>query len=315
MAAPAPTLAQSRQALASVREHFAPTPLLDLFGATAKLETRAPTGSFKVRGAIVACERAAAQGVAAVVAASAGNHGKGMAWAARATGTAVTIVVPRDCPAIKREAMERDATVIVCDAPGYDAAEVHARALAAERGVPFVSPFDDTLVMAGNGGTVALELVSALREPLELVVPVGGGGLLSGILAVREALGLDWTIAPAQSEASAAFATSVRERRTHLSWPAAQTLAEGLEGGAGETSVRLAIRAGLEPVVVSEAAIARAMLDLADALGESVEGSAAAALAAHRALAPPTRRRVILLTGGNVARATLDQLRERAARP
>jgi threonine dehydratase len=311
MPARPPTIQQCRAALAVARGYFGPTPLRLWQGLHLKLESRAPSGSFKVRGALAACAEARRTGLDEVVAASSGNHGKGLVWAGKALGVGVTVVVPRHCPSVKREAIAVGATVIVCSEPGYDAAEAMARELAAQRGVPFVSPSDDTLVIAANGGGVALELAEQLGgEPLDLFVPVGGGGLLAGILVVREALRLDWRIIAVQPQAAPAFFCSLRDRVAHEHWPAAPTLAEGLEGGTGATGVELALERGVECLLVDEDSIGRAMIDLNEGLGELVEGSAAVTVAAHRILSP-TRRRAAIISGGNVATATIETLRLR----
>lgn len=306
-----PALDDCRAALAVARSWFAPTPTVTFDGITLKLESRAPSGSFKVRGALAACADALRRGHAEVIAASSGNHGKGLGWAGEALGVGVTVVVPRHCPSVKVDAIARRASVIVCDEPGYDAAERQARALASERGVPFVSPSDERLVMAANGGGVALELLEQVgRGPLDLFVPVGGGGLLGGILVVRAALGLDWRVIAVQPQQAPAFFCSLRDRVAHTHWPAAPTLAEGLEGGTGETVVALALAQHIECLLVDEDSIGRAMIDLHEKLGELVEGSAAVTLAAHRVLSP-CRPRAAIITGGNVAKATIETLRLR----
>lgn len=310
-----PTLALIREVATAIATHLPPTPLVRLPASdgrvrVAKAEYLQPTGSFKVRGGLAAALAARADGQDRVVAASAGNHGSGLAWGARRAGIAVDVVVPRDCPPLKLAKMrDAGATVHVADEPGYDAAETQARALAADRGLPFVSPFDDTRVMAANGGTMLLELLDALDDatrPLRLIVPVGGGGLLAGLLAARDALGVPIHIVPVQSSASPAFVRSLADGRLHATWPPAPTLAEGLEGGAGATSVWMADRAGLRPHLVSEAEIDRAMRRLYAALDHTIEGSAAVAWAAvdpdgvdSLGPDPDDRMDVLLLTGGN----------------
>jgi len=308
---PPPTLDQIRAAHAVVREAFAPPPLVPWGPWRATAEYALPTASFKVRGALVAVRRALEAGAAGVVAASAGNHGQGVGWAAQRLGAPATIVVPRDCPAIKLEKMRRYADVIVCEDAGYDAAEVFARRLAEDRGAPFVSPFDDPWVMAGNGGTIALEILDRCPDVSAVVVPVGGGGLFSGLWAAFDALAPHVQLVPVQSEASPAFTRSVAEGRWHATWPPAATLAEGLEGGAGQTSVALAIASGIGGRTVHESSIRDAMLTLHDATGVPIEGSAAVIEAARReGLLDDLDGEVIgILTGGNVAPATLDTLR------
>ena len=310
---PPPGLDAIRRAEAVVRGAFDPPPLVVWGPWRATAEFSLPTASFKVRGALVAVSAASDAGATGVVAASAGNHGQGVGWAAKKLGLGATIVVPRDCPAIKLKKMRSVADVIVCDEPGYDAAEVAARRMARDRDVPFVSPFDDPLVMAGNGGTIALEILERCPDVSAVVVPVGGGGLFSGLWAAFDALAPHVKLVPVQSEASPAFTRSIEDGVWHATWPPAETLAEGLEGGAGQTSVALAMASGIRGRLVSEASIGDAMLALRDALGVPVEGSAAVIEAARReGLLDDLEGEVVgILTGGNVSTATLDALASR----
>lgn len=308
---PLPRPAELDAAWQIVREHLEPTPVVSLAdGVVGKAEYALPTGAFKVRGALAALAALRDAGADEVVAASAGNHGQGVAWAAQRLRLRATVVVPRDCPAIKLDAMRARCDVLVHDEPGYDAAEARARSMAAERGLPFVSPFDDPRVMAGNGGTLARELLTQVPELASIVVPVGGGGLLCGIIAALDHAGHDAAIVPVQSVASPAFATSVRDGVWHDTWPPAPTLAEGLEGGAGAASVATALDRGLAPRLVDEDAIARAIVALHRRLGHGVEGSGAVGYAAlvEGLLDALPRPIAIVLTGGNIAPATIREL-------
>ncbi len=268
-----------------------------------KLEFELPTAAFKVRGALAAMSRAQADGVGEVLAASAGNHGAGVAWAARELGITATIVVPRDCPAIKRQKMEKGATVMVAETAGYDETEQLARRMARERGVPFLSPFDDTDVMAGNGGTVGRELQEQLPDVATIVVPVGGAGLLAGLIAAWSDRERMPRFVAVQSEVSAAFAQSMADGSVHTTWPPAASLAEGLEGGTGAAGVELARTCDVTAVTVPEAAIGRAMRQLHVRHGRPVEGSAAVVEAADALgfLSHLPSPRVSILTGGNVS--------------
>jgi threonine dehydratase len=305
---PLPNPEQLALALRAVRARFAASPLESWNGLSWKLETELPTRAFKVRGAVVAFDRLAASGATGLVAASAGNHGLGLAWATEGSGMPLTVVVPRECPEVKRSRLAASPHVelLVCQTPGYDAAEAMARELATATGRPFVSPFDDTWVMAGNGGTAALEVFDACPDAATWVVPVGGGGLLAGVLAARRLLAERGEAVPevvaVQSEASPAFAASLRDGRAWLHWPAAATLAEGLEGGTGAAAVDAALRAGVRCILVSEAGIAEAM-QRCQARGWRVEGSAAVVEAARASAALAAFREPIVgwLTGANVA--------------
>lgn len=182
-----------RAAVARAAERVAPfirrTPLLraTLAGVTVwlKLEQTQVTGSFKVRGATnaVRCLPADTDGV---VAASGGNHGLGVAWAARATGIHATVVVPETVPAEKARWLQELGARLVRHGAEYAEAERHGQGLARRDGLPFVHPFADPRVIAGQG-TVAQEILEELDGSLEaIVVAVGGGGLLAGTTAACE---------------------------------------------------------------------------------------------------------------------------------
>src|ERR1700722_11474975 len=149
------------------------------------LEALQTTGSFKVRGALVALDRILkAQGRGAeIVAASAGNHGAGVAYAAYVLGLKATIVVPSNVPKKKRARMSFDGvTVVLAQSEHYDDAEAEARAMARETGATFVSAYDDLDVLSGNGGSLGFEIVRAMEGVPDLVfAPFGGGGLATGL--------------------------------------------------------------------------------------------------------------------------------------
>ena len=293
------------------------------------LEALQATGSFKVRGALLALDELRRQGHVAVVTASAGNHGAGVAHAARVLGMQAFVFVPSGTPQKKRRRIERGARLVVASSPHYDAAEREARQYAAKMKLPFVSAYEDAAVAIGNGGSIACEIVAELgRVPSRVIVPVGGGGLASGLgVALHEErarTGMEGSlrIFGVQSEASPALALSLEQGRAvetlELDHP---TLAEGLEGGISQGAfdrVR-AILAGV--IVVGEEAIARTMVGLHTAIGLYVEGSGAIAMAPllerlPPELAPPPHDAagddvVVILTGGNVDEDRFDALRER----
>ena len=273
-----------------------------------KLETEQHTGSFKVRGALARLAAlSGAERSAGVVTASAGNHGLGVAFAARVMGVEARVFVPRDTPLIKREGIAgHGARVEVMAEPGYDQAEAKARAAAAKTGEVFVSPYDDPYVAAGNGGTIAEEILEQLGALDSIVMPVGGGGLLAGVAAEVKRSGRSVRLVGVQSEASPAMTRSLEEGRAHETWEPAPTFAEGLEGGVAAGSVERAKAAGVAMHLVTEAAIADAMRFAHSQLGLRVEGSAAVPIAwalgeGHR---EPARTaggaRVLIITGRNV---------------
>ena len=167
-----------------MRRHLAATPVVPAprLGRDVwlKLETLQPTGSFKVRGALVAVTAALARDRRApIVTASAGNHGLGIAFAADRLGATATVVVPTNASEAKQEAIERFAVELVRHGTSYDEAEAHALALA-DAGAVYVSPYNDPDVIAGQG-TIAIELLEQVPGLTTIVTPIGGGGLASGL--------------------------------------------------------------------------------------------------------------------------------------
>jgi threonine dehydratase len=301
------------------------------------LEALQVTGSFKVRGALCALDRAANAPKAArdgsrgrpvhVVAASAGNHGAGVAYAALTLGVEATIVVPQTAPRAKRDKIAAwGAELVVAPSDHYDDAEVLARKMAAARGHAFVSAYDDLDVVLGNGASLGFEIVRALGGvPERTLVPFGGGGLATGLSwalwaeQVEQTDPLDATDHPfergvwgVQSEVSCAMATSLErgvavERLT----AEARTLAEGLEGGIAADAFARARLAVAGVVVATEAHIASAMAHAYREMGLVLEGSAAVALAPVL-YGLPARLcggdLVVVLTGRNVDRARLEEV-------
>jgi threonine dehydratase len=251
------------------------------------LETLQITGSFKVRGALVALERILqAEGPGGrVVAANAGNHGRGIAYAARLFGLAATLVVPANVSRAMRVKMEREGiAVIVSESDDFDDAEAQAEALAEETGTPFVSAYDHPDVVSGNGGSLGFEIVRAMAGVPDLViVPFGRGGLATGLahaLAAEadecKATRCVWGV---QSEAAAAMALSLERGGAVERLPTTRpTLARGLVGGISGGGFERAREAIEGLVVVRESQIARAMNHAYLEMGLVLEGSAATAL-------------------------------------
>jgi threonine dehydratase len=151
-----------------------------------KAENLQRTGAFKVRGAFNRISALTPQERAAgVVAASAGNHGQAVAWAARAAGSSARIYVPQDAPMAKVEACRTYGSELIMEGAGFEEALTAAMAYVEETGATFIHPFEDPAVIAGQG-TIGLELAEQVPAAETLVIPIGGGGLASGIaLALR----------------------------------------------------------------------------------------------------------------------------------
>jgi threonine dehydratase len=265
-----------------------------------KLENRQITGSFKIRGALNVLatlpQDARQRGV---VASSAGNHGLGVAYAAKHFGVKATIFVPTTAPQVKRDGIAALGAMLDTSQPHYDAAMAAARVFAAEHGATFINPCLGEMLLAGQG-TVAQEILGELPNLASLVVNVGGGGLLGGCASLVRAVAPRVRIAGAQSENTAAMSRSLAAGRLveidHL-----PTIAEGLAGQIDEEALDIGRHALDEIVTVSEDEIARTIEWLERTHGERVEGAGACGVAAvwlRKLQALPTPA-AIVLSGGN----------------
>lgn len=228
-----------------------------------KLENWQVTGSFKARGALYGLHALIAEGHTHVATCSAGNHGKGLAWAGSELGAEITIFVPSTVDSSKEAAMRAfGANVEKSPFPGFDETEDWALRATAERGLPFLSAYDDERIMAANGGSIALEVWEQLGEAdtrlagedrvdaaaeerraassaagraPTFLFPVGGGGHAAGFSFAMQMLCAEARFVAAQAAASPALALSLErgEAVTELD-AAAETLAWGLEGGLGQ---------------------------------------------------------------------------------
>lgn len=268
-----------------------------------KCENLQITSSFKVRGPFAKFAEVA--GIRRVVAASAGNHGQGLAYAARAYGIACTVVVPRGIPKVKEEKIRAyGADVVKAPFDGYDDTEEFARKSVGD--ATWVSPFDDPHIIAGNGGTTALEIVEELRGIERFVMPVGGGGLAIGVGVVARALCPGATVIGVNSEASPGMWLSRRDGRAHLKVDSKETIAEGIEGGVAETTYRLGLKTIDDVVCVSEPEVASALVQTLKHEKMLIEGSAAVAVAA--VLKMRAAKTVVILSGSNIDMERLRRL-------
>ena len=274
-----------------------------------KLENLQHTGSFKLRGASNRLlTLTPEQRAAGCVAASSGNHGAGLAYAMRELGVRGVIFVPEQTSPAKLAATEAlGAEVRFFGSDGLDT-EQHARRFAAERGMCYVSPYNDAEVIAGQG-TCGVELVRQLPDVDAAFIAVGGGGLLSGVGSVLRAHNEDVRLFACQPEASAVMSASVAAGRI-LDMPSAATLSDGTAGGIEANSITFDLCADLadEFVLVSEEEIAAAMRVYLATHEDVIEGAAGVAIAAllRRREAVHGMRVAVVICGGNVSAATLD---------
>jgi threonine dehydratase len=266
-----------------------------------KCENRQRTGSFKLRGATNALASLSARArTRGVVASSAGNHGLGVAYAARALGIRAKIFVPRTAPAVKRDGIVAFGAEVDATYENYDDAHHAAESYAAQRGMKFVNPCAGEPLLAGQG-TVGLEILEELPSVQTLIVPVGGGGLVGGIAALTRAVAPTLRIVGVQSVRTNAMAASLSAgHRVEVAVPS--TLADGLAGQIDDVGLSIGRFALDDMVTVTEEEIAEAIAWLSHAHDARVEGSGAVGVAAvmsgrAQSLDGPV---AVVVSGGNI---------------
>ena len=301
-------LADIRRAADIIRGHVLETPcvfsrtLSEITGAEVhlKFENLQFTASFKERGA---CHRLSQlspeERRRGVVAMSAGNHAQGVAYHGQRLGIPVVIVMPRHTPAVKVERTRGFGAEVVTAGDTLEEARDHADALARERGLTFVHPYDDPAVIAGQG-TLGLEMLEAVPSLDTLVISIGGGGLIGGVAAAARALRPSLEVVGVQARRFPAMYNALKG----ASLPQGEsTLADGMAvGRPGTTTRELAAKWVSDVVLVDEGHLEQAIVMLLEVEKTLVEGAGAAGLAAL--LAEPARfrgRRVgLILCGGNI---------------
>jgi len=318
---PPPDLAAVEAARLRLREAIYQTPcplsqtLSELTGTRChlKLENLQFTGSFKERGAAnLLLQLDADERRRGVIAASAGNHGLAVAYHAARLAMPATIVMPVGAPLVKVTSARRNGAEVILHGANYDEAYEQACALCAERGAVFVHPFDDPRVIAGQG-TLGLELLEQVADLDAVVVPVGGGGLVSGVgLAIKarrpsvRVIGVQAAAVPAMQRSLAAH------ERVRVA--AGATIADGIAvRQCGEITFAIAARVIDEMVTVDEEELANAILHLLESEKTTAEGAGAAPLAAllNRPLGLGGRRVALVLSGGNIDVTMLARIIER----
>jgi threonine dehydratase len=275
-----------------------------------KLECWQPTGSYKVRGALHFFDRLPPGAIAAgVVAASAGNHALGLAHAALRSGFAgpVTVCVPGTAPRAKLERLAQFPIDVRVVGRSYDDAHLEAERIAEESGARLADPVADPEIAIGHG-TLALEILEQQPDVDTVVVPVGGGALITGVATALKARRPQMRVVAVQAESYPALRDSLLAGRAILEYPYRPTLADGLAGGIGE--MVFAHRALIDEVVtVSEDEIGAAMIALVVEEHVVAEGAgavaAAAVLSGKLRLTGPT---ALVVSGGNVDGDVLRRL-------
>jgi len=280
-----------------------------------KLETLQHTGSFKPRGALnKILELTDEERARGVIAASAGNHAQGLAFAARAVGVNSLIVMPEATPLVKIANTEALGARIELYGANLDESLERAHELEAEQGLTFVHPFDDPAVIAGQG-TVGLEILEQVPDVEAIVSPIGGGGLISGVATAVEALAPQVQIYGVQSETAPSMKRSYDASR----WQEAEvgaTIAEGIalkRPGQITQPIIQELVSGIE--LVSEPEIEAAVYELLETGKILTEGAGAAGYAAIRQGRFPNLRDqtvVVILCGANIDMNILDRIIERS---
>jgi threonine dehydratase len=289
------------------------TPLVQLGTAPPrhllKAESLQPIGAFKIRGAYVAVASLSARARArGVITYSSGNHAQGVARAARLLGAPAMVVMPSDAPEIKRRRVVADgAEVVIVGTASEERREVAER-LAVEHGLSIIPPYDDDRIIAGQG-TCGLEIVEDLPDVAAVLVPIGGGGLASGVAVAVRALRPDCQVIGVEPELAADARDSLAAGRI-VEWPADRvnrTIADGTRTQSLGRRTFAHLAALLDRVVtVSEAEIAAAVRLAAEEARLVVEPSGALTIAALRfrgsetGLADEMGPVVAVVSGGNV---------------
>jgi threonine dehydratase len=299
-----------------IRPNLLTTPVVPAVGLTEavgsavvlKCDNLQHTGSFKARGALSKTLALTPDELArGIVTASTGNHGAAVAYAARIVDAEALVVVPDSANPSKLAAIERLGGRIHVHGSDSVESETGARELAAERGMTFISPYNDPQIIGGQG-TLGLELLDQVEGLAEVFVAVGGGGLASGVAGIIKALSPSTRVVACSPAASAVMYHSLKAGEV-LDLPSEPTLSDGTAGGVEVGAITLDVLTEVldDFVTVEEDDIRTAFLDMIEIEHMLVEGSAAMAYAACRAHGRPGEgTTAVILCGGNVG---TDKLR------
>lgn len=267
-----------------------------------KCENQQKTGSFKVRGAYNKIMKLNEQGgLTSVIASSAGNHAQGVAFAASSIGIPATICMPRSTPIAKVSATQGYGANVVLSGSCYDDAYAKAMSIVEETGATFIHPFDDEDVMAGQG-TIGLEILRDLPTVDVILVPAGGGGLLSGIAACVKQINPRIQVIGVQAEGASAIADSFHKDSIVAS-DTVHTIADGIAVKCPGTSTMEHINKFVDDMMtVSDADIASTILLLLERTKQVVEPAGASSLAALLSGKKDFsgKRVCCVLSGGNI---------------
>jgi threonine dehydratase len=278
-----------------------------------KAENLQGTGSFKLRGAMSKISALGAETGRGVVCGSAGNHAQAVAYAARSRGVPCEVFMPEQAPIAKADAVQALGATLHMAGRSVDEALAAAHERAAEAGLQFIHPFDDVDVISGQGG-VGLELLRQVPDLARVVVPVGGGGLISGISVAIRSERPEVEVIGVQVEACAPFVASIKAGHA-VAVDSVRTIADGIAvKRPGELTLKLIEHWVKDLVCVGEDEVAEAMVFLMERSKLVVEGAGAvgvAALLAGKLPGPIDGATVLVLSGGNVGAGLLAEVARR----
>jgi len=280
-----------------------------------KLENLQETGSFKVRGAYYRLLQLNGEDrKRGVIAASAGNHAQGVAWAATRLGIKSTIVMPESAPLRKYLAVKDYGADVIQFGHQYHEAYSRALQISRETGSVLIPAFDDFRVICGQG-TIGVEIQDALDENTAVLVPVGGGGLISGIGAAVKSINPATQVIGVQARGFSSMARSL-EKGSIVSTVAGATIADGIAvNQPGELTFGMAQKYVDRIIEVDEDAIAGAVLNLMEKTNVIAEGAGAVPLAAlfEDRAARAVKRCILIISGGNIDINVIDRILHRGA--
>ena len=280
-----------------------------------KLENLQETGSFKVRGAYNRLLHLSLQEKEkGVIAASAGNHAQGVAWASARLGIKATIVMPEDVSIRKLLAVKDLGAEIILHGARFDQACARAVEISKDTGQIFIPAFSDPLVIAGQG-TIGLELSEFLDHETAIVVPVGGGGLISGLAVASKAIEPSVRVIGVQARTCPSAIRSLEQGKP-LAVEVGHTLADGIAvNRLGDLNFSIIQKLVDEVVDVDEEAIAGAILSLLDKASIVAEGAGAVPVAAltENRVSTRAKRYILIISGGNLEINTMDRILHRGS--
>jgi threonine dehydratase len=276
-----------------------------------KPENLQRTGAFKLRGALNKIMKLSDEEKSrGLIASSAGNHAQGVAFSANKLGIKATIVMPKTTPIIKIQATRDYGVEVVLEGDIYDEAYEEAKRLEKEKGYTFIHPFNDVDIMAGQG-TIALEILEELKEVDAILVPIGGGGLISGIAIAAKAIKPDIKIIGVEAEGASAMKLSM-DANTIVNLESVETIADGAAvKNPGDIAFEIIKKYVDDIILVDDFDLVEAVFLLLEKHKLVAEATGVLSLAALKKLDFKDKKVVSLISGGNIDIITLSTLLNR----